>query len=239
MVDISQIDYDWERARQREAWYAGSEQRGVIILADISGYTGLLAAAELSTATKVVAHITERVFRATTPAFIVNELEGDALFTYTVEPPSGEELFRLTLGQLEAYADAFYHAMEELSASTLQHDQSLQTLLANVSMKFVVHYGSFQFHSIGPFTKLVGPDVILAHRLLKNAVDSDSYFLFTKDFLALDIDEAHAKATTHVETVRHFGSVDVGYRTFDYDAEHDLRHGTTHDHLTRRGLNLG
>ncbi|MBI4032118.1 DUF2652 domain-containing protein [Candidatus Berkelbacteria bacterium] len=238
MADISQIRYDAAAKAKLQESFVGQEKRGVIVLADISGYTELLTTTQAEKSARIVAHITERVFGATTEPFIVNEIEGDALFTYTVEPPTGEALVRLTFEQLETYADAFYHAMEELTYSTLKDDPDLAALIKRVSMKFVIHYGSFQVNKIGPFVKLVGADIILPHRLLKNSVDSDSYFLFSKAFLDLDEDRDHNKAMALVEEIKHFGSVDVGARTFDYDAEHEARHGREHDHLTRRGVTI-
>ncbi|MBI4023129.1 DUF2652 domain-containing protein [Candidatus Berkelbacteria bacterium] len=234
MVDIGAIQHDWAAKRQRQASYVGARRSGVIILADISGYTELLTSTQAETSARIAHHLTGRVFDATTEAFIVNEIEGDALFVYAVEPPGGPELFKATLVQLEAYADAFYHAMEELSWSNLKDDPNLRPLLSRVSMKFIVHAGHWVFDEIGPFVKLVGADVILAHRLLKNQVQSDSYFLMTKPFLALSGDAEQAKVVAQIEEIKHFGSVDVGVREFDYQAEHAARHGTSHDHLTRK-----
>lgn len=215
--------------------YVGTTRKGVIILADISGYTGLLTSADLAKAAGIVNHITERLFNATQEQFIVNEIEGDALYLYCLETPEvqGEELFITALLQLEAYADAFYHAWEELKYSNLKDDPETSKLIDNISLKFVAHYGSFTFNKIGPFVKLVGADCILAHRLLKNQVESDSYFLFTSSFLKLDHDQEHAKAVAHIEEIKHFGNVEVGVRVFDYNEEHARRHGDDHKDLTK------
>lgn len=234
MATIDEIHYDAAAKAALQESFVGQAKHGVIILADISGYTELLTTAQADKSARIVAHITERVFAATIDAFIVNEIEGDALFTYTVEPPGGPALFRETLKQLEAYADAFFHSMEELKYSNLQDDPDLAPLIKRISMKFVVHYGAFAVNKIGPFVKLVGADIILPHRLLKNSVDSDSYFLFTRAFLDLSGDAEGAKTLTAVEEIKHFGAVDVGVRTFNYQEEHDARHGRDHDHLTRK-----
>lgn len=237
--DLLGTPYNSEAVLKEQELLVGQEKNVVFLLADISGYTNLLTAAELTIAAKIVNHITERVFLATRSPFIVNEIEGDALYVYAVHDGQENEAFFLqTLKQLELYADAFYHAMDELSWSNLRNDPNLRPLLGKISMKFVVHYGRTQFHKIGPFVKLVGADGILVHRLLKNSVDSDSYFLFTKPFLLLDEDQEHAKAMAHVEEIKHFGTVDVGARTFDYRQEHQERHGADHDHLTRKDLVL-
>lgn len=224
------VEYDSTAAAVRQQALVGRRSSGVLLLADISGYTDLLTSAQAEFSAKIVHHITDRVFRGTTPAFIVNEIEGDALFVYA-PGEEGAALYRATLQQLEAYADAFYHAMEELKAAETSESQVLE----RISMKFIVHFGEFVVNEIGPFVKLVGSDVILAHRLLKNSVSSDSYFLFTRSFLALNPEPEQAKTKPLFEQVKYFGNVEVGVRTFDYQAEHEQRHGSSHDHLTRRG----
>ncbi len=227
--------YDFEAADRRQESLVGQTKQGILLLADISGYTNLLTSTELEKAAKITHYITERIYNATIEPFIVNEIEGDALYVFAVhENQAPEELFRRTLEQLEAYADAFYHAMEELSWSNLKDDPNFRKILSQVSLKFVTHYGRFSVTKIGSIVSIVGADGILAHRLLKNTVESDSYFLFTKAFLELDTDMAHAKAMAHVEEISHFGTVDVGVRTFHYQEEHERRHGRDHDHLTRR-----
>jgi len=230
-----QSEYNYKAADKRQRAMIGQTRQGVLLLADISGYTSLLASTELEKASKIIQYLIERIYNATSLPFMVNEIEGDALYIFTVHEGQGKEaLFIQSLKQLEAYADVFYHAMEELSWSNLKDDAMFRKLLSEVSLKFVVHYGTFKIVQTGSFVKLVGADGILAHRLLKNSVDSDSYFLFTRAFLDLDEDMAHAKAMTHVEEIQYFGTVDVGVRTFDYDEEHERRHGQEHDHLTRR-----
>lgn len=229
--------YDYRQAQIKQEGYCGHHHRGVLFLADISGYTNLLTSTELEKSAKITHYITEKIFEATHEPFIVNEVEGDALYVYTVQGNlSDEELFMATLKQLEAYSDAFYHAMEDLSWSNLRDDSEFRQLMSNISLKFAVHYGEFTIKKIGDFCQIIGPDGILVHRLLKNQVDSDSYFLFTSKFLALDEDMEHAKAMAHVEEVKHFGAIDVGVRVFDFDKEHQARHGEEHDYKVNRDL---
>lgn len=235
MVDIGQIHNDWEAKAVRQAGYVPHAKDGVIILADISGYTELLTAVADRRTAKVARYITARLFEATTEPFIVNEIEGDALFVYAVSDDE-RDLVAATLTQLEAYADAFYHGMLELKSSNLCAAAELKALINRISMKFVVHKGSWQFDQVGPHVKLIGADVILAHRLLKNKVESDSYFLFTEPFFQAAGGSGQLGLLVHTEEVKHFGVVQVGVRIFDYATQHETRHGSAHAHLTRSNI---
>ncbi len=236
MVDISQISNDWEAKAVRQAGYVPHAKAGVIILADISGYTELLTAVADRRTAKVARYITARLFEATTDPFIVNEIEGDALFVYAIAEDDTGDLATATLIQLEAYADAFYHGMVELKHSNLIKHEELRALINRLSMKFVVHKGTWQFDQVGPHVKLIGADVILAHRLLKNKVDSDSYFLFTAPFFQVAGGSDQLGLVIHEEEVKHFGTVEVGVRIFDYESQHQSRHGSAHAHLTRSNI---
>ena len=56
-----------------------------------------------------------------------------------------------------------------------------------MSLKFVVHYGYFDEIRIAQFTKLSGPDMVIAHRLLKNNVPDTEYILLTDDYLKREV----------------------------------------------------
>ena len=54
--------------------------------------------------------------------------------------------------------------------------------LNGLDLKFVVHYGYYVCRSVAGSKKLVGPDVVVVHRLLKNTLAEDlgtrAYALF-------------------------------------------------------------
>ncbi|MEE8433489.1 MAG: DUF2652 domain-containing protein, partial [bacterium] len=52
--------------------------------------------------------------------------------------------------------------------------------VGNMTLKVVGHYGEFGIHRIGGFTKLIGREVVLIHRLLKNSIGIPEYFLLSK-----------------------------------------------------------
>ena len=81
-----------------------------------------------------------------------------------------------------------------------------------LSFKFIIHFGEFGLNQVGPFVKLIGGSVVVAHRLLKNAVPSDSYVLMSQDALQFLPAPEQAKFTRATETIEHFGDVKIGYQ---------------------------
>jgi hypothetical protein len=61
-------------------------------------------------------------------------------------------------------------------------------------LKFVLHHGDYIVQSIGTHVEVLGPDITVAHRLLKNPaasqIGSPAYVLFTEVAeAALDLDD--------------------------------------------------
>ena len=54
---------------------------------------------------------------------------------------------------------------------------------SNLTLKFIAHYGVCKEVPIHNVIKLVGSDVILAHRLLKNNVPEKEYLLLSENYL--------------------------------------------------------
>ena len=57
-------------------------ERGCLVLADITGYTGYLAGSELEHAQDVLADLMETVLKALRPTLRLAKLQGDAAFVY-------------------------------------------------------------------------------------------------------------------------------------------------------------
>ena len=56
---------------------------------------------------------------------------------------------------------------------------------SNLTLKFITHLGDTKEVAVKNFKKLIGSDLILAHRLLKNNIASDEYLLLTDKFLKI------------------------------------------------------
>lgn len=78
---------------------------------------------------------------------------------------------------------------------------------ARLGLKVIVHHGRFVRHSVGR-SRVTGPDVILAHRLLKNSVGAGAYVLLTEPArkrAGLDPDAPGTRR--HLERYPHLGEV--------------------------------
>lgn len=141
-------------------------ERGVLVLADISGYTGFLAGSELEHAQDVLRDLIQTVVGTQRPLLRLAKLEGDAAFSYAVtDRPDGSAL----LDTLEASYFAFRRRLESIRRES-SCDCNACILIPNLNLKFVAHYGTFVRERLFGVEELTGTDVVVAHRLLKNEV---------------------------------------------------------------------
>jgi class 3 adenylate cyclase len=136
------------------------------LIADISGYTGYLGDVELDHAQDILADLIGAVVTALRPNFRLAKLEGDAAFTFmTGEKVDGSML----LDTIERCYFGFRRRRRDVrQATSCECDACVR--IPDLDLKFVVHYGSALQHKVAGRQELVGSDVIVAHRLLKNDV---------------------------------------------------------------------
>ena len=136
------------------------------------------------------------------PPFTLSKLEGDAVFAYSDDStsiPRGQEALDC-LGK--CYAD-FRHRVDNVYAiSTCWCDAC--SGIDRLDLKFVLHAGSFVVQDIAGQRELVGPQVVLAHRLLKSRaadlVGHNGYVLVTDaaaDALDIPSEDAVQLSETH------------------------------------------
>jgi hypothetical protein len=181
-------------------------QDGVLVLADISGFTEFVTATELEHGPQIIAALLEAVMRRLSPPMEIQEVEGDAIFAVgpdgVVAPP-----VRL-LDVLDGAFVAFKDRQRELEADDSCSCGACRNV-ANLDLKIVAHHGRFLRQLVGGRGQVAGVDVILAHRLLKNGLErKQAYLLLTEAALRwLGIDRARANLTAHVERYEHLGDV--------------------------------
>ncbi|MFY9588350.1 MAG: DUF2652 domain-containing protein [Actinomycetota bacterium] len=143
-------------------------ERGCLIIADISGYTKYLTGVELDHSTDILADLINTIVNAMAGTFTLAKLEGDAIFAYAADPDDlseGPSLVTL----IEGTYFAFRHRQEVIDRATSCTCDACRKI-PTLNLKFVVHHGSYVVHEVAGSKELVGPDVIVAHRLLKNEV---------------------------------------------------------------------
>jgi hypothetical protein len=113
------------------------------------------------------------------PSLRLVEVEGDAVFLYApfeeiAARPISETVLDLALQMHQAF-HAKQRWMVERNMCSCEACKKVGTL----RVKFVAHLGEVATQTIRDRTKLVGIDVIAAHRMLKNAVPVEEYVLMS------------------------------------------------------------
>ena len=194
------------------------------LIADISGYTGYLADVELDHAQDILADLVGAVVTALRPNFRLAKLEGDAAFTFaTVETIDGSML----LDTLERCYFGFRRRRRDVRQATSCGCNAC-VRIPDLDLKFVVHHGRAIIQKVAGRQELLGSDVIVVHRLLKNEVVEklgiDAYALISQACIeASDIDPAALGMRAHTETYDRIGEVpawahDLGRRWQEEEA---------------------
>jgi len=188
---------------------AHQPQHGYLLLADISGYTSYLAGVELDHAQGILTDLLEVIVGRLRSLMTIGKLEGDAVFAYVDEAQvgRGETLLELVEATYFDFRDR-REAVKRRTTCTCAACRAIPTL----DLKFITHHGAYMLQNIAGISELVGSDVNLVHRLLKNHVAErtgwHAYALFTAtvlDHLVVPCDprELHA----HTETYEHLGDI--------------------------------
>jgi uncharacterized protein YndB with AHSA1/START domain len=211
-----------------------SVRQGCFVLADISGYTAYLAGVELEHSHDILADLLGRVADGLCPPLRLAKLEGDAVFCVTPEggPVEGGMLLRA----LESTYLAFARRRRTVAlSSSCACDACRRT--PELDLKFCAHHGSYVEHDVAGSRELVGSDVILAHRLLKNTVTGmhglRGYALVTDacaDALGL------SAPIRHVELYQDVGKVSCGL--VDLEARWHAEQETTRSVVAREDADL-
>jgi uncharacterized protein YndB with AHSA1/START domain len=178
------------------------------LIADISGYTGYLADVELDHAQDILADLVGAVVTALRPNFRLAKLEGDAAFTFmTAETIDGSML----LDTIERCYFGFRRRRRDVRQATAC-DCNACVRIPDLDLKFVVHHGEAIIQRVAGRQELLGSDVIVVHRLLKNDVVGNlgigAYALITQRCLdATEIDPVALGMREHAEAYDRIGEV--------------------------------
>ena len=194
------------------------------LIADISGYTGYLADVELDHAQDILADLIGAVVSALRPDFRLAKLEGDAAFMSMVaETIDGSML----LDTIERCYFGFRRRRRDVRQAT-SCECNACVRIPDLDLKFVVHHGQAIQQKVAGRQELLGSDVIVVHRLLKNDVVEGlgvpAYALFSQACIdASGLDPVALGMRAHTETYDRIGEVatwvhDLGRRWGDEEA---------------------
>ena len=172
-----------------------------LVVADISGYTSYLAGVELDHAQDILADLIDSVVRALRPPFRLAKLEGDAVFAYVATDTIDGSALQDTIEHCHI---AFRRRLRDIGQAS-QCDCNACALMPRLDLKFAVHHGPIARQRMAGREELVGCDVIVVHRLLKNSVQEalglGAYALYTEACTRAmgQADPAAAGASRHLD----------------------------------------
>lgn len=156
---------------------APTASAGSLALADISGYSAFLQAVayehrndafadgKVPPAYALISSLLDGIVQRLVPPFTLAKLEGDAVFVYATgdSAPRGQAVLDC-IGA--CYADfgervATAHSVWPCACEACRRIDELD-------LKFILHAGTFVMQSIAGRDELIGPEVVVAHRLLKS-----------------------------------------------------------------------
>jgi hypothetical protein len=186
------------------------------VIADISSYTKFLAASEIEHAQDIIADFMDTVVKGLRPPFRLAKFEGDAAFVYAVSEKIDNSLLQDTIEQ--AYFKFRRRLRDVKQASSCECKAC--AAMGDLDFKFVVHHGEMVKQKMGGREELAGRDVILVHRLLKNAVSEKvggrAYALYSDACIqTMGIDPAAQGLIEHQEAIDIIGDVKLWLRDLE------------------------
>ena len=158
----------------------------LLLIADIAGYTRFMKMHDTSLvhAQQIIADLLEAVIDAAGPKLRLAKLEGDAAFFY-MPAPAGDARARPSIDEHAAAIYRAFHARAaDIRTNTLCPCDGCQQA-GNLKIKLVGHAGGVAVQKVKRMTELAGVDVIVVHRMLKNAVPVSEYLLVTRPVHAM------------------------------------------------------
>lgn len=182
-------------------------ERACLLIADISGYTKYLKDVELEHAQDVIADLITSLVGPLHAHFRVNKFEGDAVFLYS---PAEEVDGSLLLDLIEASYFAFKRRIRSIERAT-NCQCGACSLIPQLDVKLVVHHGTVSHQVMLTMDELVGTDVVIVHRLLKNDVPDvtgiNAYALLTESVMkATGLEPQLLEMRSHIVDLPDVGS---------------------------------
>ncbi|WP_031426429.1 DUF2652 domain-containing protein [Flavimarina sp. Hel_I_48] len=153
----------------------------LLCIPDISGFTQFMREANFKLTSQVIPALLNEIIYANELDLKVSEIEGDAVLFYK----SGDlPRFKELIDQCRNFYVDFYERLELLKEKYNENKDS-DSMPEILGLKIILHYGEeIGMVPIGTHIKLMGEDVITAHRLLKNNLDISEYILITDALLS-------------------------------------------------------
>jgi hypothetical protein len=195
---------------------------GPLLLADISGYTSFLQDVEaahrddafangaIPEAYGLMSSLLDGIVEKIVPPFTLAKIEGDAVFAFATADDS--------VPRGDAFLDCVRTCYVEFASRRAQAGAiwtcacDACARASSLDLKFILHAGKYVLQEIAGSRELSGPEVVMAHRLLKNQaaqVVGDGAYLLLSAAAASSLDVPVADAIPMTETYEHYAPIET------------------------------
>src|SRR5215212_9821103 len=181
--------------------------KGYFIITDISGYTEYLTKSELEHAYETLQSLFDAQLAHIKFPLHISGFRGDAIFMYVPEtdfinPQSLVE-------SLENQYIVFSETLQQMVLNTTCPCNACKNMKL-LDLKAAVHYGEYLIQKLGDKEEILGADVIVPHRMLKNNVTDKTGVKAYAIFSDAAAEKLNLKAlcndlSSHTETYEHLG----------------------------------
>jgi len=181
---------------------------------DITGFTKFISTADINFTKSLIPALLRKLIDSNILKMKIGEIEGDAIFFYkTGRLPA--------VGKVAEQCKNLYQTFSDFISSIEQNDPvnyNLYLADSQLGLKIIIHYGHISTANIKGRIKLLGEDVIIAHKLLKNGIEDYNYILLTEKYLSKIKDRQNLEQWFHWEKLR------TGMETYEYLGEVGYRY---------------
>lgn len=184
---------------------------GYFIITDITGYTSFLTQSELDHAQHILNALFDSQLKTIESPLVISGFRGDAILCYVPEKAAkdGQKIY----DQINKIYAAFVSKIDEMQIDPPCHCRVCSTI-SLLDLKIFVHYGEYLLQKMGDSEELLGSDVIVVHRMMKNNVVKTtgikSYLLTTANaFEHLGIEAIKSDFVKHTESYEDVGKIDL------------------------------
>ncbi len=195
--------------------------KALFCVPDLTGFTQLIATADISFSKEIIPTLLRKLIDANILNLNIAEIEGDAIFFYrTGRLPAA----KLIVKQCHVFYKAFADYILQIKKT---HPEYYQKHLSDgeLGLKIIIHYGDVSTANIKGRTKLLGQDVIIAHKLLKNKIKDSEYILFTENYLK-------KIRSTNAEALFSWAKFKEGSESYDFIGEVKYKYIKLYSHPT-------
>lgn len=186
---------------------------------DITGFTKFISNADISFSKDFIAGLLRRLISANILKMNVGEIEGDAIFFYrTGRLPSIKQVSK----QCQQLFQTFYSFIDQVEKDDPEN-YAKHLADGQLGLKIIIHFGHISSANIKGRTKLIGEDVIITHKLLKNSIQEYEYILLTENYLN-KIRKTDLSSWFQVDELKkgseeydHIGTVNYSYIPYKYE----------------------